>query len=121
VKVAAVLPTRPGGPFERSLRALTKTLLHGREDIQEAMQALIALPEVPFGKTASIVPGIRGYLVLKYRVPSRDLQRGRSGAIRVLLVHVGKQQWKPVVAYVKTEIGNLPRSDILRAIREEVP
>jgi len=37
----------------------------------------------------------------------------------VLLAHCGAGQWQCVVAYVKTERGDLQRSEILKFIKEE--
>jgi hypothetical protein len=93
---------------------------HVREDVARALDELKVLPGVPIGTTVSLVPGIDHQLVLKVRVASTDLQRGKRGAIRMLLVHCGNQEWQCVVAYAKTQIGDLPRAEILKAIREEM-
>jgi hypothetical protein len=97
VKVGVVRPAKPNGPFERSLRGLGRAYPNAGADVGRGLADLVGR-DIPQPPNLALVPGI-GRTILKVRVASSDMQRGRSGGFRVLLVHRGEDAWTPILAY----------------------
>ncbi len=113
MRVAAVLPPRKGGPYERSLRALTRRYPNAAADINRVLDALAVL-SVPSPPNIVAIPGV-GRTMLKVRIGSSDMKTGKSGGFRLILDHVQGDQWRAVVVYAKPKRGNVPRDDLLKA------
>jgi mRNA-degrading endonuclease RelE of RelBE toxin-antitoxin system len=117
VKLGSIRPAKSGGPFERSLAALGRRYPNTRVDVDRDLSAMVGR-DLPAPPTLSLVPGV-GRTVLKIRVASSDMQRGRSGGFRVLLAHRGNDEWSPILVYAKADREDVPRSEVLKAALEE--
>jgi hypothetical protein len=107
---------KPGGPFEKSLAVLERLYPRTRSDVKDGLDKLLGLV-VPSPPNVVAVPGV-GRTILKVRVASSDMQRGKSGGFRVLLDHRGDDKWCPVLVYAKTKKSNVSPADILKSVLE---
>lgn len=108
------------GPYDRAAKALEKKLPNVRADVTAALAELIgdAAPPIPCPPRVAIIPGLGpNVTVLKIRVKSSDLTKGRSGGLRVLLQRVDADNWRPLFVYVKGEDEDVSRDAILDAIK----
>jgi hypothetical protein len=98
---------------------LSKTYPKATEDIRGALEELaVARTPVPSPPTVVRIPGV-GRTMVKVRVASSDMGRGRSGGYRVILDHCEGDEWVAVVAYAKVARQNISPRDILDAVRRE--
>ncbi len=100
MRVARLLPAKPGGVFERCLKKLAKSYPAVADDVQKELAQLVgpnALP-VPCSPRVVAVPFL-GRDVLKVRVGSSDQKKGKSGGFRVLLAMKADDEWQPIAVY----------------------
>lgn len=119
MRIARVEPAPESGPYARSLRAIERHLPHAAADVAAELDRLAGqhAPPIPCPPHVSIVPGLGSVgTVLKVRVRSQDLTRGRSGGLRLLLQHRGADVWRPLFVYAKSERSDVSREEILKAI-----
>jgi hypothetical protein len=99
--------------------SLGRTYASAAADVDRGLRELVGR-DVPAPPVLVLVPGI-GRTILKVRVASSDMKRGKSGGFRVLLDHRGGEAWAPILAYAKPEREDVTRAEILRAALGELP
>jgi hypothetical protein len=125
VRVTRLRPSKPGGNFERATAVLAKRRYPGvRADVDGVLAELVApgAPPIPCPPRVSDVPGVRGHRVLKVRVGSSDMNAGKSGGFRVLLVLCDEERWEwlPFAVYAKKDREDVPRAEILKMLLDEL-
>jgi hypothetical protein len=122
MRVARVEAAAVDSPYARSLSIIERRLPHVREDIDAELAKLVGVdgPPIPCPPRVSIIPGLGGgATVLKVRVRSTDLTKGRSGGLRVLLLRIEGDTWRPLLVYAKGDREDVSRDEVLRAISEK--
>lgn len=115
MRVGKIRQPKPRGPFERSIAKLLKDYPAARRDVEGALTELTQSDwPVPAPPKVSQIPGV-GRTMLKVRVASSDMQKGRSGGFRVILDHVVGDEWTAVLAYAKSARKDVSRRDAVQA------
>lgn len=94
-----------GPDFQRTLDRLKKKYPHVQDDIVEALRS----PNIKFFP----IPGFHGRLS-KVRVPSRDMQRGKSGGFRLISYVAQDQNLHLLTIYAKSELEDLPPEKLIQ-------
>lgn len=112
MRIARVDPPEKGGDFEKAISEVEKKLRHVREDFErEIAKPISSDVPVPCPPRVAIVPGLGpNVTVIKVRIKSSDLTKGRSGGLRVLLQRIGADTWRPIIIYAKGEREDVARS-----------
>lgn len=121
MRIARLLPPKPGGFYERAIKKLAKNYPHVETDTQAALAQFIGpnpIP-VPCPPKASQLVGV-GREVLKIRIASSDQNKGKSGGFRLLLANSGSDAWRPVVVYAKAHTEDMSRQRVLELLEEEL-
>lgn len=103
-----VEPTRH---FRKRLRQLRKKYRHLNNDIQPVIDRLTQ------GETPGDQIQGTGYALYKVRIPSRDMQRGKSGGFRVIYYLKTATHILLITLYAKSEETDIA-ADILRQLIE---
>ena len=97
--------------FKRNLRRLARKYRSIRSDLSPLIDEIVT----------GLLPGRRiprsKYHILKARVASSDLQRGKSGGYRVIYL-VEADRRVLITVYAKTEQGDVSEDDLRRIIAE---
>ena len=110
----------PAASFGASIASFRRKYPNAEADINTELQMYVSEKKrVPAPPSCASVPGL-GATVLKVRVRSSDQGRGRSGGFRVLLLHIGENEWRPLLAYAKTDREDVDKQDLLRTIKASV-
>lgn len=120
MRIARVEPPKEGGSYARALRAVQKHLPHAGEDVAAELAKLTSedAPPIPCPPRIAIIPGLGpNVTVIKVRVKSSDMTKGRSGGLRALLQNVGGSTWRYLLVYAKNAREDVARDAVLEAIR----
>jgi mRNA-degrading endonuclease RelE of RelBE toxin-antitoxin system len=99
-------------PFKRSVKQLVKRFPHIKEDIASTLREIVQTPTL-----GVLIPNSQG--VRKLRLRSTDLQRGKSGGLRLLyLVDQDRQLICPLLVYAKSERTDVALSELRQLLRE---
>lgn len=103
---------RSSPAFEKDLSRLERKCPKIKSDIQEGFA------EVQSGSNiGSSIPGGKGKLY-KLRVPSTDLQRGKSGGFRVVFYLQTPNVLWPLICYFKGDKEDVPIKDLIERAKE---
>jgi hypothetical protein len=117
MRIVVLEPSHNHGPYARSLRVVEKHLPHAGEDVEKALDELTrddSIP-IPCPPRVSLIPGL-GVTVIKVRVKSRDLTKGKSGGLRLLLQRLPSGPWRRLLVYAKGAQEDVSKEEILAAV-----
>ena len=101
------------GHFARCIKQLVKTCPSVVEDIERVLTG-----KDPTARADKLI-GV-GRDVLKIRVPSSDMNKGKSRGFRVLVASTLTGKWQPIAVYAKKDTEDLGAKMVRGLIESEV-
>ena len=118
MRLTKIVAPKVGGPFEKMRDKLAKRFPAIQDDVNDQFAKLQSdggCP-VPCGAGVAQVPGKFSRVVVKIRIRSRDMGKGKSGGFRALLAGIGADEWRPFAIYAKADASDLPAKEIVQLL-----